>query len=143
MATLANGGTRYKPRLIKAVENVGGGVLKESAPEVLAKIDMSKENQEAILSGLRMVVTEGTAEKAFKDCKVSVAAKTGSAQTAGNYTNGICIAYAPYDKPRIAIACVVEKAGSGSNVAQAVRMVVDSYFESEEENDIKTNALTR
>ena len=61
----------------------------------------------------------------------------------GKYTNGICIAYAPYEEPKIAIACVVEKAGSGSNVAQAVRMVVDSYFESDDENDIKTNVLTR
>ncbi len=143
MATLANGGTRYRPRLIKAVENVGGGILEESAPEVLAKIDMSKENQEAILSGLRMVVTEGTAERAFEGCSVSVAAKTGSAQTSGNYTNGICIAYAPYEEPRIAIACVVEKAGSGANVAQAVRKVIDGYFESDDENDIKTNVLTR
>ncbi len=143
MATLANGGTRYKPRLIKAVENIGGGVSEESVPEVLEKIDISKENQEAILRGLRMVVTEGTAKKAFEGCAVSVAAKTGSAQTSGNYTNGICIAYAPYEEPRIAIACVVEKAGSGANVAQAVRKVVDSYFESDEENDIETNVLTR
>ncbi len=143
MATLANGGTRYKPRLIKTVESVEGSISEESAPEVLEKINLSKKNQEAILKGMRMVVTEGTAQRAFSGCKVSVAAKTGSAQTAGSYTNGICIAYAPYEEPRIAIACVVEKAGSGANVAQAVRRVVDSYFESDDESDIKTNVLTR
>ncbi len=143
MATLANGGTRYKPRVIKTVENVSDGASEEALPEVIEKIEISKENQEAILRGLRMVVTEGTAESAFEGCMVSVAAKTGSAQTSGKYTNGICIAYAPYEEPKIAIACVVEKAGSGSNVAQAVRMVVDRYFESDDENDIKTNVLTR
>ena len=90
-----------------------------------------------------MVVTEGTAFSAFAGCKTSVAAKTGSAQTSGVYTNGICVAYAPYEQPRIAIACIVEKAGSGSNVAQAVRKVVDSYFEDTDENDIRTNVLTR
>ena len=90
-----------------------------------------------------MVVTEGTAQSAFAGCKVSVAAKTGSAQTSGNHTNGICIAFAPYEEPRIAIACVIEKAGSGANVAQTVRKVVDTYFESDDENDIKTNVLTR
>ena len=72
-----------------------------------------------------------------------VAAKTGSAQTAGNYTNGVCVAFAPYDQPKIAIVCIIEKAGSGSNVAQAVRKVVDNYFESKDENDIETNKLTR
>lgn len=143
MATLANGGTRYRPHLIKSVENTDGSVAKEASPEVLDKIKLKKENQEAILRGLRMVVTEGTARSAFEGCKVSVAAKTGSAQTSGTYTNGVCVAYAPYEQPRIAIACVVEKAGSGANVAQVVRKVVDSYFESDDENDIKTNVLTR
>ena len=95
------------------------------------------------MRGLRMVVTEGTAQKAFSGCKVSVAAKTGSAQTSGSYTNGVCVAYAPYEQPRIAIACVVEKAGSGANVAQAVRKVVDSYFDADADNDIETNVLTR
>lgn len=143
MATLSNGGTRYKPHLIKTVENIDGSVAKESVPEILSKVTLKEENKEAILRGMRMVVTEGTAQSAFSGCKVSVAAKTGSAQTSGNYTNGICIAYAPYEEPRIAIACVVEKAGSGANVAQAVRKVVDSYFESEDENDIRTNVLVK
>lgn len=143
MATLANGGTRYRPHLIKSVENTDGSIAKEAAPEVLDKVKLKKENQEAILRGLRMVVTEGTAHNAFAGCKVSVAAKTGSAQTSGTYTNGVCVAYAPYEEPRIAIACVVEKAGSGANVAQAVRKVVDSYFESDDKNDIETNVLTR
>ena len=143
MAALANGGTRYKPHLVKTVENTDGSVVREYVPETLAKINIKDENKEAILRGMRMVVTEGTAQSAFAGCKVSVAAKTGSAQTSGNYTNGICMAYAPYEEPRIAIACVIEKAGSGSNVARAVRHVVDSYFKSEEENDIETNVLTR
>ena len=104
---------------------------------------MSEENREAIVKGLRMVVTEGTAYNAFHGCKVSVAAKTGSAQTSGVYTNGVCVAYAPYEKPRIAIACVIEKAGSGANVAQAVRKVVDSYFENSQVLDMQTGVLTK
>ena len=55
----------------------------------------------------------------------------------------MCVAFAPYEEPRIAIVCIIEKAGSGSNVAQAVRKVVDSYFNYEDENDIETNTLTR
>ncbi len=143
MATIANGGTRYRPHLIKSIKNSDGTLSEETTPEILDKIELDKDYQEAILSGLRMVVTEGTAQKAFAGCKISVAAKTGSAQTSGIYTNGVCVAFAPYEEPKIAIACVIEKAGSGANVAQAVRKVVDSYFEAEDDNDIKTNVLTR
>lgn len=143
IATIANGGTRYRPHLIKSIENAGGTVSGETQPQVLDEINLDKENREAIVRGLRMVVTEGTALTAFSGCKTSVAAKTGSAQTSGNYTNGVCVAYAPYEQPRIAIACIIEKAGSGSRVATAVRKVVDSYFEATDENDIETNVLTR
>lgn len=143
IATIANGGTRYKPHLIKSVENSDKSVTQESSVEILDTVDISDENYKAIVEGLRMVVTEGTAQSAFAGCKIPVAAKTGSAQTSGNYTNGICAAYAPYDEPRIAIVCIVEKAGSGNRVSQAVRKVVDSYFEEIQENDIKTNVLTK
>lgn len=143
MATIANGGTRYRPHLIKSIENSDGSLDTETTPEILDRIEIDKDYQEAILSGLRMVVTEGTAQRAFSGCKISVAAKTGSAQTSGIYTNGVCVAFAPYEQPKIAIACIVEKAGSGANVAQAVRMVVDNYFKAEDDNDIKTNVLTR
>ncbi len=143
IATFANGGTRYRPHLIKSIQNSDGSISQETAPEVLDRIDISEENLEAILSGMRMVVTEGTAQRAFAGCKVPVAAKTGSAQTSGVHTNGVCVAFAPYDEPRIAIVCIIEKAGSGANVAQAVRKVVDDYFESEDENDIQTDTLTR
>ncbi len=143
MATIANGGTRYRPHLIKSIENRDGTISQETAPEILEKIEFKEEHREAIMKAMRMVVTEGTAHSAFSGCKVSVAAKTGSAQTSGIYTNGVCVAFAPYEQPRIAIACIIEKAGSGANVAQAVRKVVDSYFADEDNNDIKTNVLTR
>jgi len=143
IATLANGGTRYRPHLIKSIQNSDRTVSEETAPEIIEKINANEENLAAVLKGMRMVVTEGTAQRAFSGCKVPVAAKTGSAQTSGIYTNGVCAAFAPYDTPQIAIVCIIEKAGSGSNVAQAVRKVVDSYFKSEDENDIKTNILTR
>lgn len=143
IATIANGGTRYRPHIIKSIQSSDKKTGSETEPEILSKIDMSEENREAIVKGLRMVVTEGTAYNAFHGCKVSVAAKTGSAQTSGVYTNGVCVAYAPYEKPRIAIACVIEKAGSGANVAQAVRKVVDSYFENSQVLDMQTGVLTK
>ncbi len=144
IATIANGGTRYKPHLIKSVNPSNTSMKSDITPEVISKIELSKKNQTAIVEGLRRVVTEGTAFTAFHGCKTEVAAKTGSAQTSQIYTNGICVAYAPYDDPQIAIACVIEKAGSGSNVASAVRKIVDSYYDNyNKENDSKVNMLTK
>ncbi len=142
-ATIANGGTRYRPHLIKTVENADKTSGTETEKEVLDTVKMSDSTRIAITEGMRKVVTEGTAHSAFNGCKVSVAAKTGSAQTSSMYTDGICIAYAPYDKPQIAIACVIEKAGSGTRAAGAVRKVIDSYFDSSEEGNMYTNVLTR
>ena len=138
IATIANGGTRYKPHIIKAVQNTDGTMQNTAEPEILEKINLDSENYNAIVQGMRMVVTEGTALDAFSGCSVEVAAKTGSAQT-GHGTNGICVAYAPFDRPRIAIACVIENAGSGSNTAYAVRKIVDSYFENS--SDDKNNEM--
>ncbi len=142
-ATVANGGTRYRPHLIKSIEAPDKTSSTETESEVLDTIQMDEATRIAITEGMRQVVTEGTAKTAFSGCGVSVAAKTGSAQTSSIYTDGICIAYAPYDKPQIAIACVVEKAGSGARAAGAVRKVVDSYFNSAEESNMYTNVLTR
>ncbi len=143
IATIANGGTRYRPHLIRSIENENKTPGDEIKPEILDTIRMDEATRTAITEGMRRVVTEGTAQEAFAGCDVAVAAKTGSAQTSGSYTNGVCVAYAPYDKPQIAIACVIEKAGSGSRTANVVRKVVDAYFDNAEDNDMITNALTR
>lgn len=143
IATVANGGTRYRPHLIKSIENPDKTSSSETQSEVLAEIKMDEKTRAAITDGMRRVVTEGTAKTAFDGCNTTVAAKTGSAQTSSVYTDGICVAYAPYDKPQIAIACVIEKAGSGARTSGAVRKVVDSYFDGNEESNMNTNVLTR
>ncbi len=144
IATVANGGTRYKPHIIKSVKNASGKESKETQPEVLSYINLKRENYDAVSKGIRMVVTEGTGQSAFLGCKTTVAAKTGSAQTANGQTNGICVALAPYENPTIAVACVIEKAGSGSKTAIAIRKIVDAYFSSEEtENSEGFNKLTK
>lgn len=133
-ATIANGGTRYQLHIVKSIEDDAGKVLKETQPQVLDKIDISDENYQAITKGMRLVVTEGTGETAFKGCPVQVAAKSGSAQM-GRYTNGIYVAYAPYDAPQIAVAVVMEKSGGGSDAAPVARKVIEKYFAGEIEND--------
>lgn len=134
VATIANGGLRYKPYLIKSIEDKSGKTVVETKPEVVEKIILSDESYKAITKGMRLVVTEGTGQTAFKGCTVPIAAKSGSAQT-GRYTNGIYVAYAPYDNPQIAVAVVMEKTGGGGDAAPVVRKIIEKYFADEVEYD--------
>ena len=109
-------------------------MLEETKSEVVGEIKLSDEAYAAITRGMRLVVTEGTGEAAFKGCPVAVAAKSGSAQM-GRYTNGIYVAYAPYENPQIAVAVVMEKSGGGSDAAPVVRKVIEKYFAGEVEED--------
>ena len=58
-----------------------------------------------------------------------MACKTGTAQTgiSGQSDHGTFIAYAPADKPEVALAVVVEN-GTSSASASVARKVLDSYF---------------
>ena len=127
-AAIANGGVLYRPHLVKSIQAGQGAPEITIHPEEISRIQMSPEAYEAVTKGMRMVVTSGTARAAFEGCSVPVAAKTGSAQISEIYTNGIYIAYAPYDNPQIAVACVLEKSGGGSKAAPIVRAVIERYF---------------
>ena len=134
VSTIANGGTRYQLHLIKSIEDKNGKTIMESKPEVLDTVYMDDTSYAAITKGMRLVVTEGTGKTAFAGCPVSVAAKSGSAQM-GRYTNGIYVAYAPYENPKIAVAVVMEKSGGGSDAAPVARKVIEKYFANETEYD--------
>ncbi len=137
-AAIANGGTVYRAHLVKSIQ--GSDTQDEIVvkPQALSHLEITPEAYEAVTNGMRMVVTGGTAREAFEGCDVPVAAKTGSAQINEIFTNGIYIAYAPYDAPQIAIACVMEKSGGGSHAAPVVRAAIDQYFSGNQETD--TNA---
>lgn len=144
LATIVNGGTRYKTHIVKAVRDSETGVLlQETKPTVLSQIDISPENRKAILEGMRDVVELGTASTVFQDFGVPVGGKTGTAEVPGRADNAIFVGFAPYDNPTIAVCAVIEEGVHGANAARAVRAVLETYFKSEAEEDTvpKTNTL--
>lgn len=129
-ATLANGGTRYRARLLKNVrDKVTGDLTVAGEPEVLGQIDMKQSTKDAIFLGMRKVCQEGgTAASVFGDYPIEVCAKTGSAQVSTGAANGVFVAFAPYDNPQIAVSVVVENAGSGNSIAPIARDIFNAYF---------------
>lgn len=130
IATLANGGTRYKAELLKAVyPSDGGAPLFTSTPTVLDTLTISQETWDAVTLGMLNLCTEGSLSGIFADLDFSVAAKTGSVQVSGKETaNAVFVAFAPYENPEVALAIVVEEGGSGGNLAPMAAEMLKSYF---------------
>lgn len=129
VATLANGGNRYKVHLVKRICSYENNeIIYEAKPEVVEKINMSPENQEAVLKGMREVAISGTASAVFKDFHIPSAGKTGTASVSKGTANGVFVAYAPYENPQIAIAVIAEHGAHGNYAAPVARDIIDAYF---------------
>ncbi|MCU0475264.1 MAG: penicillin-binding transpeptidase domain-containing protein [Anaerolineae bacterium] len=131
-ATLANGGTAYRPYIVQQVGGFDGAPLVERfEPEILNEIDFAPGVLEEIQRGMCGTTTNedlGTAYIRFNNAPYSSCGKTGTAQTA-RYPNAWYTAYAPADDPQIAITVVVSQSLEGSQVAAPiVRRVLDYYF---------------
>ena len=121
-------------------------LLAQSEKTVLSTMDISDDAYLAYTTGMQLVTQKtefwnGTAYSTFKNYPISVAAKTGTAQTGirTSSDNGAFVCYAPADDPQIAIAIYGEKAGHGSSLATIARDMLDIYFEVGEIGDVVTN----
>ena len=147
-SALANRGTRYRSTFLnRVVSSDYRSLVYQNAPSVLSTFDIGDDAYLAYTQGMYLVTHgngewSGTASKLFKDYPITVAAKTGTAQTdAGTDAsdNGAFVCYAPYDDPQIAIAVYGERAGHGSTLAQVAKAILDVYFEVGEIGDVTTN----
>lgn len=129
-ATIAMRGTRMKPYLVQKITSPIGEVVRETEPVELLPVKAKPEYWDRIQLGMRLAVTaaDGTAMRAFEGFPVAVAAKTGSAETGTPYANALTVAYAPYEKPQIAVSVFVEGGAHGSWVAPVARAVMAEYF---------------
>lgn len=137
MAAVVNGGTLYRPTVVKNIKTYDyGEVVREQQPEVRGTIDFSDATRALVMQGMSEVTAEGgTAATTFADYPIKVGGKTGSAEMTEvrdgvqiNYTNGLFVAFAPFDDPELVVCVVGEGAGHGSSVAPVVRDIMDAYF---------------
>jgi len=129
-AIIAGDGAEYQPYLVKKIIGPKGETVAEFGPQLTRRVKIKPENLKVIQEGMSLVTKPGgTAYGAFYDMSVPVAAKTGSAENPGQGTHAQFIAYAPADKPEVAVAVVVENSGHGGSVAAPVaRDVLAAYF---------------
>jgi penicillin-binding protein 2 len=132
VSTLANGGKRFKPHIIKKIMSYDGKVVKEIKPE-FEQVPIKPENIDAVKKGMIAVTNseDGTAVEVFRDFPFMVAGKTGTAETgheSNQSSNALFVSYAPADKPQIAVAVVVEKGVWGGNTAPIAKDILEAYF---------------
>ncbi len=147
IATLVNGGTLNTPHILKEVKsNDFTQVLHTYQAQPRSTIDIQPENLKAVKEGMLALTTKGSVASAFRDVPVQVGAKTGSAQVSANTeSNAVFVCFAPYEDPQIAMALVVEKGGSGSELGKIAASILKYYFSAEETRDeiLTENTLIR
>ncbi len=156
MATVANGGTLYRPRLVSRVESIEGQRVYEQGPEVIRTIELKPETLTRVRNALADVVqgAAGTG-KAARSPIIALAGKTGTAQVVemkGAYLkseqlsyfsrdHAWFVSYAPLGKPEIAIAVLVEHGGHGGEAAAPMaKKVAEKYAEMKKSPPIQQEA---
>lgn len=116
-AAIANGGKVMRPHVLDRVLAHDGSTVLTVEPEVRSRPAVSKRALAIMDDALRRVVTDGTAQGAFRGFEVPVAGKTGTAEVAGKDDYAWFVGYAPAGDPRYVVAVVVEQGGHGGSVA--------------------------
>lgn len=136
---LANGGTLYRPQIVRSIETSDGTVVQDFPPRVRRLVEIDQRHLGLISQGLVGVVTDrkGTAH-AERIQGVDLAGKTGTAQVSQMTHRGLAqsdiqyfnrdhawfAGYAPSVSPEIAIIVLVEHGGGGGKNAVPVAMQV-------------------
>ncbi len=129
VATLVGGGDHYQAHLLKNVKAYDNSrLLYMYDDEPMNTVEISDSTLSAVTRGMHELTVSGSVAYAFENCVVSAGAKTGSAQVGTDIANGVFVAYAPYEKPEIAVAIVIEKGGSGAALANTAVEIINSWF---------------
>lgn len=144
VANLSNNGVVMKPHLVKSVEDPVSKVRELTVPKESYRIPLQLQNIDVVKNAMIGVTKEGTSARSFANAPYVSGGKTGTAQAAAmsktvKYEasriaerlrdHSLYIAFAPADKPKIALAVIVENAGFGAAAAAPIaRLAIDYYL---------------
>jgi len=132
VSAIANGGTIYRPWVVKKIAALSGEILDEYEPEPARRVHVKPETLAFIRQAMLGVVNEGTGARA-KVPGVPIGGKTGTAQVvrkgegkghAELKDHGWFVSFAPVDNPQIAVVVLVENGGFGGLVAAPVAKAI-------------------
>lgn len=142
VSIIANNGVALKPHFLDKVIDKNGSIVK-TYPTESHTLPIPNSQIQFIKHAMQQVVVQGTAAGINSGLKYTMAGKTGTAQVVAlnqnNRQNKFAgaaykdhswfIAFAPVDKPKIAVAIIVENGGWGASVAAPIaRALFDNYL---------------
>ncbi len=143
LATLANNGAMFRPRLVSHVDNPRTGERRYFEPQLVRQVQLQPEHLAVIKKAMAGVNLEGTAARSFAGAQYTSGGKTGTAQVIGmkqgeKYEeekvaerlrdHSLYIAFAPLEGPKIALAVLVENGGFGARAAAPIARTVLDYY---------------
>ena len=143
VAILVNDGKVFHPHVVRNVIDSRSGEKTVIEPAPVRQLPLKPEHLAAVRRAMVEVNKSGTGARAFAGAPYEVGGKTGTAQVyslkGSKYVEGKVrerlrdhswfIAYAPADKPKIALAVLVENGGFGSQSAAPIaRQVIDYHL---------------
>jgi penicillin-binding protein 2 len=143
IATIANDGVMFRPHIVNYVEDIVTRNRTVVEPQPLRTIALKPEYLKVVKDALIGVNKEGTGARAFAGAPYVSAGKTGTAQVIAikqgekyvesrvaerHRDHALFVAYAPADKPQLALAVLVENAGFGARAAAPIARQVFDYF---------------
>ncbi|MDQ6942618.1 MAG: penicillin-binding protein 2 [Candidatus Eremiobacteraeota bacterium] len=131
-ATVANGGTLYRPHIVDKIVSPRGRVLKTFQHEVIRRVNVTAESLREVHAGMDKVTDPGGTAYGLAIAGLPFGGKTGTAETEGGHGANTTwfVAYAPAKHPKIALAVYMEKSGGyGASVAAPIAQhVIAEYF---------------
>lgn len=125
-ATLATHGKRMQPHLVSKITDDNGNIVQEFKPTVLNEVKFKEAYWKEVISGMKTDVST-----AFAGFPYDFARKTGTSEQTykgDKKDNGVFIAFAPRENPKLAVAVIVPEGGFGSQSAAPIaRKIFDAY----------------
>ena len=131
ISAVANKGTVFKLSLLDKMTDSQGNLIEGFTPAVRSQIDIQDSTWNAVHTGMRRVISDGSASKIFNDLEVPIAGKTGTAEEVKNghtINHAFFVSFAPYDDPEIAVTVNIPYGYSSSNAATAAKSIYRFYY---------------
>ncbi|MFN3929329.1 MAG: penicillin-binding transpeptidase domain-containing protein [Thermoflexus sp.] len=141
ISAIANGGTLYRPTLVREIADAQGNIVKSFRPEIIGRLPVAPEHLAIVREGMVAAVERGTAVRA-QIPGIRIAGKTGTAEFCDDlaFRMGLCagrrlpshawfVAFAPADAPEVAVLVFIWNGGEGSqHAAPVARQILEAYF---------------